>query len=236
MLPDNDCIELDGGELRYRIRASRRRRRLALELQADGALTVATPAVVPLALIRRFVLSQQGWISNQRARLTAFPPPALVLAPGAQLPYLDHSLQLDVDTCVRGPGRCRRHGDSLRVQAASPDAVPRLIERWYRQDAARHFAERITHFAGQVGTRPARLAVRAARTRWGSCSSRGTISLNWRLMLLPSTLLDYVVVHELCHLLVPNHSPRFWAQVARVLPDFLSRRAELRRRGRHLPF
>ena len=75
--------------------------------------------------------------------------------------------------------------------------------------------------------RPARLAIRGQRTRWGSCTSRGTVSLNWRLVLLPSRLADYVIVHELCHLRHMNHSRRFWSLVASVIPDWAERRSEL---------
>jgi predicted metal-dependent hydrolase len=234
-LPEQDCIEFTDPPLHYRIRASHRRRTLALELRADGLLTAAAPAGVPLETIRRFVASRRRWIESKRALLAQCRPPPLGLGDGARLPYLGRVLELHHDAGATGRSLCRRDGDRLVVRGDAPAALRPAIEHWYRRAAAEHFAARVAHFAPWVGRGPRRLAVRAARTRWGSCSARGTISLNWRLMQMPPDVIDYVVVHELCHLLVPNHSPRFWAQVARVLPDWQARRRTLHALGRALP-
>lgn len=223
-LPAHDRLAPDDGELSYRIRESRRRRSLALELRSDG-LTVAVPAGTPLALVRHFVTSRRGWIESHRARLAALPA-LLRLEHGAVLPLLDTTLQLHLHVSP-GNSRCVRTGDALHVRAPDTGAACRVIERWYRRAAAEHFQARVAHFAPRVGKAPRKIAIRAARTRWGSCSARGTLSFNWRLLLLPATFADYVVVHELCHLRVPNHSARFWAEVERVLPDWPEARAAL---------
>lgn len=233
-LPEQDHIDLPDHRLQYRIRESARRRTLALELRADGMLTVAAPAGLSLAFVRRFVASRRAWIDSKLALLARYRAAVPALAHGARLPYLDRELTVHHDSAGGTRGLCRRDGDRLRVRA--PDAALRpALESWYRRAAAEHFAARVAHFAPQVGRTPLLLKVRAARTRWGSCSQRGTISLNWRLMQMPPDILDYVVVHELCHLLVPNHSPRFWAEVARVLPDWRVRREQLQTLGRQLP-
>ena len=93
------------------------------------------------------------------------------------------------------------------------------------------FAERAAHFAPLVGVRYGRISVRRQRSKWGSCSSRGNLNFNCLLLLAPAEVLDYVVVHELCHRLEMNHSPRFWAEVARVLPDWREARRWLREQG-----
>ncbi len=93
------------------------------------------------------------------------------------------------------------------------------------------FLERTAYFAPLVGVRTGRLAVRSQRSKWGSCSSKGNLNFNCLLLLAPAEVLDYVVVHELCHLLEMNHSPRFWANVARVLPDYAKARQWLRENG-----
>ncbi|MGQ9724429.1 MAG: M48 metallopeptidase family protein, partial [Tepidimonas sp.] len=98
-----------------------------------------------------------------------------------------------------------------------------------RAQARLRFAARIAHYAPLLAVRVAALRVSSARTRWGSASTRGTISLNWRLVCLPGELLDYVVVHELAHLREMHHGPAFWALVGSVLPDYADRRAALRR-------
>lgn len=226
-LPVHDRLAVPGGELSYRIRSSARRRSLALELRSDG-LTVAAPVGTPLTLIRHFVTSRQVWIASHQARF-ATQPPLLTLAPGALLPLLDATLALHLQ---HGASRCQRQGGALQVQAPSATAARAAVERWYRRTAAGHFRERVALFAPQVGRAPKKIAIRAARTRWGSCSARGTVSFNWRLLLLPAALADYVVVHELCHLKIPNHSPRFWAEVARLLPNWPEYRAALHAAGR----
>jgi len=226
-LPERDRLELAGDSLDYRIRSSARRRTLSLRLDADGALTVSAPHTLSLAAIREFVAAHRGWIGARRALLAAAFPPPLALADGAALPYLGGHLNLRV--VPRVPARCRREQGLLVVHAPDGKAARRALETWWRREAARHFEARVAHYAARVGRAPRRVSVRAQRSRWGSCTSRGTVSLNWRLLQAPPAIVDYVVVHELCHLLVPNHSPRFWAEVARVLPDWRERRRALRR-------
>ena len=227
-LPAQDCLELPDAAIPYRIRESARRSTLALELRADGSLTVAAPAGVPLALVRRFVASRRRWIEGKRALLAQAQRPRLAFETGARLPLLGTALTLQLAPGRERATRCRRDGDMLVVPAAAGDAAQRVVETWYRHLAADHFAERVAHFAPRVERAPQRLTVRAQRTRWGSCTRHGHVSLNWRLLQASPEVLDYVVVHELCHLLVPNHSPRFWAEVARVIPDFRERREILR--------
>ena len=168
------------------------------------------------------------------------------LATGTRLPLLDESLRLEVRTRAQmdlfdaeraRPGRVERRGTVLHVHCESPgdEALRALLERWYRREAGTHFAARIAHYAARLGVRPSKLTVRGQRSRWGSCSSKGTLSLNWRLMMVPGALVDYVVVHELCHLRHMNHSPSFWAMVAAIVPDYRQCRHRLNRLQGHLP-
>jgi predicted metal-dependent hydrolase len=112
---------------------------------------------------------------------------------------------------------------------------PRSVSEADARRAARELVSMIAvEEAEALGVTYARIAIRGQRTRWGSCSSRGTLSFNWRLALAPLSVLDYVVVHELCHLRVPNHSPRFWALVAERRPGWRAERDWLRRHGEEL--
>ena len=110
--------------------------------------------------------------------------------------------------------------------SASPPQIRDAVQAWLMRDARRHFTERLNHFAPQLGVQWASLRLSSAQTRWGSANSDGSIRLNWRLLHYRPAIIDYVVVHELAHLRVMDHSPRFWATVASVLPDH----AALRRR------
>jgi hypothetical protein len=250
-LPERDVLEFPEASLTYAIRVSARRRTLSLELRADGSLTVATPRGLSLTTIRAFVESRRAWIDSKRALLATcrdaqvpraqdaqerphLAPPRVLPEHGARLPYLGTELVLNVSIAPSRRTACRCESGSLVIKAPHHTAIRPAIEAWYRRAAATHAAARLAHFAPLVGRGARKLVIRAQRTRWGSCSARGTISLNWRLMQAPPEILDYVVVHELCHLLVPNHSPRFWTEVARILPDWRRRRAELRQFGRSL--
>jgi predicted metal-dependent hydrolase len=233
-LPERDVLEWPDANLVYRIRESHRRRTLSLELRADGSVHVAVPRGLRLAEVRRFVESRRAWIDSKRALLSQAVRPRLALETGARLPYLGSELTLIVEQRASARALCRREQDALVVRVAHAQSAQRVIEAWYRREALAHAGERVAHFVRLVGRAPRALTIRAQRTRWGSCSARGSVSLNWRLMQATPAILDYVVVHELCHLLVPNHSARFWAEVGRVLPDYPERRAALRDFGRTL--
>lgn len=237
-LPESDVLELPDTSLSYVIRSNARRRTLSLELRADGSLTVATPRGLSLASIRAFVESRRAWIDAKRALLVPSKPSAMGFPfhSGARLPFLGTELALNVAIAPARRAACRCESGNLMISVAHPGAVRPAIERWYRRAAATHAAARLAHFAPLAGRAARKLVIRAQRTRWGSCSARGTISLNWRLMQAPAEILDYVVVHELCHLLVPDHSARFWGEVARILPNYRQQRAALREFGRALVF
>lgn len=105
------------------------------------------------------------------------------------------------------------------------------LEKQYREMARAKIAERAAYFAKKMGVTYQRISIRAAKTRWGSCSGRGNLNFHWKLILMPPRILDYVVVHELAHRKEMNHSPAFWAEVERVLPDYREQRDWLKTYG-----
>lgn len=108
------------------------------------------------------------------------------------------------------------------------------LERRYKEAARSYIPKRVSYYHAMTGGEYNRITIRDQKTRWGSCSSKGTLSFNWRLMLAPPAILDYVVVHELCHLTHMNHSPAFWQAVETILPDYKSSRAWLKEHGSEL--
>jgi predicted metal-dependent hydrolase len=124
--------------------------------------------------------------------------------------------------------RVHRRGDVLLVPAGDPRPA---LERWYRRAARGEIAPRLDAAVGRAGTRYEGLTIRGQRTRWASCSSTGAMSFNWRLLLAPEAVLDYVVEHEVCHLEVMDHSPRFWALLESRAPDWREHSGWLRRYG-----
>ena len=144
------------------------------------------------------------------------------------------------------PGRQRDHvarrGDELRVALPadperllpSENALREALERWYRKRARAEVAPRLDAACARAGTSYTRLQIRGQRTRWASCSSNGAMSFNWRLLLAPAEILDYVVEHEVAHLERLDHSPRFWRLLASRCPDWREHEAWLRRHGHGL--
>lgn len=164
------------------------------------------------------------WIERRVGELAR--AQAAVAARGSTVPYLGEVLRL-----VPEPGRKRVHrqGSELLV----PDGAERrpALERWYRRAALPEVAVRLEQACAHTGTSYSGLSIRGQRTRWASCSPTGAMSFNWRLLLGPEEVLDYIVWHEVCHLEVPNHSPRFWALLATRCPGYREHARWLSRHG-----
>jgi hypothetical protein len=207
----------------YTIRRSDRARRVRVAVDAEKGVEVVLPRRAPERAARAAVAELRPWIERRLRELEA--ERAVVAARAGTVPYLGETLRL-----VPVPGRTRvhRHGDELRV----PEGDPReALERWFRRRAHEEIAPRLDRAVAALGVRYTRLTIRNQKTRWGSCSSSGAMSFNWRLLLAPEPVLDYVVWHEACHLRVMDHSPRFWALVERHMPHYDHARRWLRRYG-----
>lgn len=206
------------------------RKTISIQIQRDGQVLVRAPLRAPEHLIRAFVESKRDWI-NEKKLLAAQSTvqPARKFAQGETFLLLGKPLPLRVVTgqtvalSLQESGLCLSSRALPRAQA--------VFEAWYKAQAARVFAERAQFFAARHGFRYEKLRITSARTRWGSCSSRGVLSFTWRLVMAPLDVLDYVVIHELAHLKVKNHSAVFWAEVARLMPDYKSRRDWLKKNG-----
>jgi predicted metal-dependent hydrolase len=219
----------------YRIRRSSRARRARILVDADG-VEVVVPQRFPLRDVEPFVQEKQPWIERtlRRLRESAAEHPPATLVDGGQVPYLGDRLELRVRV---EPGRSRAHvarrGDDLHVAIGEhgQQLLREALERWYRRQARDEIAPRLDAATARAGRGYARLAIRGQRTRWASCSSTGTMSFNWRLLLAPPTIVDYVVEHEVAHLDVMDHSPRFWRLLAERVPDWREHERWLRRHG-----
>jgi predicted metal-dependent hydrolase len=243
----------------YRIRRSERARRARILVDGDG-VEVVVPRRFPLRDVEPFVEEKRAWIERtlRRLRETESELPAARLEDGGLVPYLGESLRLSARV---EPGRRREHvarrGGVLRVALPAgperrlpPGQLPLLdaeeplvphrgalrdaLERWYRRRARAEVAPRLAAACARAGTSYASLQIRGQRTRWASCSSTGAMSFNWRLLLAPAEILDYVVEHEVAHLELLDHSPRFWRLLASRCPRWREHEAWLRRHGHAL--
>jgi len=207
----------------YRIRRSDRARRIRVSVDGNGEIEVVLPRRSPERHAAEAVKELTPWIERRR-RAVARVALEIARTPGT-VPYLGESLRL-----VPEPGRTRVHcrGDALLVPAGDPRPA---LERWYRRRAKAEIGPRLDAATKRAGSRYTGLTIRGQRTRWASCSSTGAMSFNWRLLLAPPEILDYVVEHEVCHLEVMDHSPRFWRLLASRSPNWRAHSAWLRRYG-----
>lgn len=209
----------------YRVRRSDRARRVRVRVDPAQGVEVVLPRRAAEREAAAAIRELRPWIERRLAELAR--TREAVAARGATVPYLGTVLALRPE-----PGRTRVHrsGATLLVPGGGEDHRPAL-ERWYRRRARAEIAPRLDAATRAAGTRYAGLTIRGQRTRWASCAASGAMSFNWRLLLAPEAVLDYVVWHEVCHLDVLDHSPRFWALLAERCPDYRVHAGWLRRHG-----
>jgi predicted metal-dependent hydrolase len=205
-------------------------------VDGDG-VEVVVPEGFALRRVELFVEEKRPWIERTLRRMgesEAELPPARI-EDGGEVPYLGERLVLRLRT---RPSRrlVTLRGGELEVAGPALDAarVRAALERWYRRCARAEVGRRLDAAVARVGTSYVSLQIRGQRTRWASCSSSGAMSFNWRLLLAPAEILDYVVEHEVAHLTVQDHSERFWALLAGRCPEWRERERWLRRHGHAL--
>jgi hypothetical protein len=214
-------------EIQYTVRRSERARRVRVTVDAARGVEVVLPRRAAEREAAAAVRELSPWIGRRLAELER--ARESVAARGDSVPYLGRLLAVRTE-----PGRSRVHrrGDEL----LAPPGAQRgpALERWYRRAARDEIEPRLERACDQTGSTFTRLSIRGQRTRWASCSRGGAMSFNWRLLLAPEPVLDYVVWHEVCHLKVMDHSPRFWALLGRHCPDYREHVRWLRRYGQTL--
>jgi predicted metal-dependent hydrolase len=222
--------------LPYRIRRSNRAVHARIQVDADG-VEVVVPNRFPLRKVEPFVREKRPWIERTLRRMREseahFPPARL--CDGGEVPYLGERLALAVR---EEPGRARAHvarrGSVLQVKLGPDTTLHGVLEAWYRRRARAEVSPRLDAAVRRAGKSYTRLQIRGQRTRWASCSTSGAMSFNWRLLLAPAEILEYVVEHEVAHLDVQDHSPRFWRLLASRCPSWREHEAWLRRHGHAL--
>ena len=228
-------IALGDRPVSYVLRRSRRHT-IGLSIDQQG-LRVGAPERVSLREVESLIRQHGEWIGRKLDEWqNRRPPERLQIVDGAQLPLLGHPLSIHLAVGAnRIVWNLQAAERVLTLCLRSPTEAPRLLEKTLRERARALFSERIDHYLPQLGVARPPLSLSAARTRWGSCSLRSGIRLNWRLIHFAPPLIDYVVVHELAHLREMNHSERFWSIVAALYPDYRSARAELKRCATNCP-
>jgi len=223
-----------GVRIPYQLKVSAKRRTIGLRIDANG-LTVHTPRRVPQSTLDKLLQDKVDWILRKLSEWQE-QPPAFAWCDGATLQYLGNDIRLTLrqDARNRTPTL-----DGTELVVAQPDpadlaAVKRKVALWYAKEARSDFTRRIELLAAKLGVPTPPVYLSNAKTRWGSCNSRGEIRLHWRLVQAPPHVIHYVVAHELAHLKEMNHSPQFWAWVAKLCPEYEQAKTTLKTLSRTL--
>jgi len=209
---------INGQTITYTLRRSLRARHVRLEVRRQRGLTVVVPRSYKIGQLPGLLESKERWISTSLARCgnSGAPCAGKELQSGDTVPYLGRDLRLVTREKNGEVDRVALEGDTLAVSHVlfKNGALELALERWYRAEAVRLISERVDRLTSHMGVHCQRIVIRGQKTRWGSCSHKKNLSFNWKLMMAPEPVIDYVVVHELAHLKEMNHSKRFWELVA----------------------
>jgi len=224
--PSQIRLSLGGRNVAMALRPSRRAKRIILRIDPVGTVTLVVPRRTSRDEAVAFARSKADWLNDRLAAL----PVQVPFADGASVPLLGRTHRIRHDPRSHGV----RLGSREIVVAGDIDHLSRRVADFLRREARRECSERANLFARRIGQRVFQVTVRDPKGRWGSCSHRARLSFSWRLILAPEWVLDYVIAHEVAHLVEMNHGPRFWRLVERLYPDSLRPREWLRRHGTRL--
>ncbi len=216
-------MKFDDLDIEYRL--SPRRKSIGLMVTNEGRVVVTLPRGTSKESLAQALTKHRAWIEAKVAERQA----AWSRLKEGEAYFLGQPLRL---TAVRGAqGAVSLNGHEIRVTLPDHADLWFRLQLWYRERALRLLKERVSHFGASMGLAPGPVELKGWKRRWGECHPDGTLKFNWRLIMCPPEVIDYVVVHELAHLKVPGHNPRFWGQVAAVLPDYAARRRWLNQAG-----
>ncbi len=232
-----NSVQYGSREILYKVIRTSRKKTISIHVGPDS-VTVRTPKWVSERNIRGLMEKKSSWILQRleliREHRLLYPPREFVS--GESFPYLGRQYRLKVTRSENGvPHTCRLANGRLRVEIGKNTEenkakieVRKALSEWYKTQAENKIRERLPLFAGKLGRRPASVIIKDQKARWGSCSLNGIVRFNWKIIMAPVSLLDYLIAHELCHLFHQDHSAKYWQRVQSLLPDYKEKRARLK--------
>lgn len=208
-----------------------KRKTLSLIVETDGTLTVRAPLRMKETDIWQFIETKKDWIKRKQNQARKDASVSRQYVDGEMFWYLGQEVQLRI---VPDGKPALVMDDFFQLTRSAQPQAESVFTVWYKKQARKVLTERVDYFARKYRFKVGKIRISSAHTRWGSCSSKDTLSFTWRLVMAPLEVIDYVVVHELCHLKEMNHSKSFWAQVENILPDYKQRRKWLKNNGKLL--
>lgn len=210
---------------------------MGIEVNSASGVTVLAPEDLNEEKILEFVGKKAGWIIERQEKIKNRDSNlAKEFVSGEAFSYLGKEYRLKIIRAASEKvGKCEFDNGRFRIEI-SPSlddekrkmAVKEALLGWYLKKAQEKIRWRIHYYSGMVGRKPEFIEIKSQKKRWGSCSSAGVVRFNWKIIMAPLSILDYVIVHELCHLLYKHHSSQFWQKVQSVLPDYKRRRSLLK--------
>jgi predicted metal-dependent hydrolase len=221
----------------------KKRKTIGLSISHKDGLRVSAPKWVSKKQIRNIVEQKAEWILKKLSEF-AEKPDSITLGTGAELLFLGFSHRLEIIEDVKLKKAKVSKLEDIIVMSMPLNVAPVALKEqicnnlilWYKKQAEILFSQRINVFSEVMQVSPSKITIRQQKTRWGSCSSKGNININWKLIMMPISVIDYVLVHELAHLKHLNHSSSFWKFVEAFLPDYKARKLLLKEYGRKINF
>lgn len=221
-------------KIKYEIRRGKRKKTIALLVQPNTSVIVLSPQFLSETKIKQIVLKKAKWIIQKQDKIKKIRAdiPKKEFVSGESFPYLGRQYRLKIarsDTLKNAP--CKLIGGRflIEIDRKSEDKnlsghVREKLAEWYRARAEEKIYERICKYAELLGKYPKKIMIRDQQRRWGSCSHSGIIRFNWKIIMVPLSVLDYIIVHELCHLTIRDHSDKFWNKLGSIIPDYKKKR------------
>ncbi len=241
MISKRTSVQFGRRNIEFFVKRSRRRRTISLFVDPYDGVFLRAPAKPSLKILSRLVHSKAVWILDKQRRINENLEylPRREFVTGESFLYLGRPMRLKVlqsdkgNKITAGEGRFLAGIDGRRNRAGK---TRELLYRWYKKHAKVVLQKRVAVYSGKLKIPASEVILAEQAKRWGSCNSKGSIRFNWRIIMAPMSLIDYVVAHELCHLKYINHSTNFWRLLGSVRPDYDDRRERLRKEGQKYYF
>ncbi|WP_432408437.1 M48 family metallopeptidase [Wukongibacter sp. M2B1] len=214
----------------------RKRKTMSIKINKEGMVLAIVPKGLSQEIIKEVVKSKSNWIRRKLDELEeiGYRPESRSFVDGEDFMYLGekYPLKVELQDHIKKPDIRIFQGEiCIRASNNDRELLKKVMEKWYREKCLEKIIERVDYYKKFIGREPNKIRVKEQKKRWGSCTSRGDILFNWRCIMAPLDTLDYIVVHEMCHLIHMNHSKEYWKTVESIIPNYKERREWLKKYG-----
>ncbi|MEW8359706.1 MAG: SprT family zinc-dependent metalloprotease [Candidatus Thiodiazotropha sp.] len=201
----------------------------------EGKVSVVIPKNLSDSRIKELVTNKTRWIREKiLIHRQSAPSKPKEYVSGESFTYLGRNYRLKVETGKTKSVKLKNGKLIVTIPKKSPEKIQDALTQWYREHAEQKLREKSERYSKLIGIQPKSISIKTFKSRWGSCHSNGDVQFNWKIIIAPNRIVDYVVVHEICHMKQHNHSPKFWKCVEKIFPDYLECKGWLKENGKYL--